>query len=75
MEYREVKVGTAPRAVLSAKVQIGLRPVQRCKSVRAMLCIECIEVGAAPRAALAAAAGRPRVGAWLRRALLMRSAR
>jgi hypothetical protein len=25
-------VGTAPRAVLSAKVQIGLRPVQRCKS-------------------------------------------
>jgi hypothetical protein len=26
--------GTAPRAVLSAKVQIGLRPVQRCKRGR-----------------------------------------
>jgi hypothetical protein len=26
------EVGTAPRAVLGAKVQIGLRPVQRCKS-------------------------------------------
>jgi len=27
-----VEVGTAPSAVLSAKVQIGLRPVQKCKS-------------------------------------------
>ena len=27
-------VGTAPRAVLGAKVQIGLRPVQRCKRER-----------------------------------------
>ena len=28
------QVGTAPRAVLCAKVQIGLRPVQRCKRER-----------------------------------------
>ncbi len=29
--YLSSQVGTAPRAVLCAKVQIGLRPVQRCK--------------------------------------------
>ena len=30
----QVEVGTAPRAVLCAKVQIGLWPVQRCKRER-----------------------------------------
>ena len=29
-----VEVGAAPRAALGAKVQIGLRPVQKCKSER-----------------------------------------
>jgi hypothetical protein len=27
-----IEVGAAPRAALGAKVQTGLRPVQRCKS-------------------------------------------
>ena len=57
------KRGTGDRGIDSAKVQIGRRPVQRCEG-RAEFRVQSTDYGR-----------RAQVGAWLRRALLIRSAR